>query len=110
MVDDSGDSAGPRRGDLAARAGCAPRGGRWPRRLLAALAILVGTVCLVYFDRDAYRDNNDPTGTVSLIDSIYYTTVTLSTTGYGDIAPSRTAPGSSTRSSSPRSASPSWCC
>ena len=57
------------------------------RRLLAALAILVGTVCLVYFDRDAYRDNNDPTGQVSLIDSIYYTTVTLSTTGYGDIAP-----------------------
>jgi voltage-gated potassium channel len=57
------------------------------RRLLAALAILVGTVCLVYFDRHAYRDSNDPTGQVSLVDSIYYTTVTLSTTGYGDIAP-----------------------
>ena len=56
-------------------------------RLLTALAILVGTVCLVYFDRDAYIDNNDPTGQVSLVDSIYYTTVTLSTTGYGDIAP-----------------------
>ena len=25
------------------------------RRLLAALAILVGTVCLVYFDADGYR-------------------------------------------------------
>ncbi|MEU6134195.1 potassium channel family protein [Nocardioides sp. NPDC047086] len=57
------------------------------RRLLAALAILVGTVLLVYIDRDAYADNNDPTGQISLIDAIYYTTVTLSTTGYGDIAP-----------------------
>jgi voltage-gated potassium channel len=57
------------------------------RRLLAALAILVGTVLLVYFDRKGYADNNDPTGTISLVDAIYYTTVTLSTTGYGDIAP-----------------------
>ena len=42
---------------------------------------------LVYLDRDGYRDGNDPGGTVGLVDSIYYTTVTLSTTGYGDIAP-----------------------
>ena len=57
------------------------------RRLLAALAILVGTVLLVYLDADGYVDLNDPTGEVDLTDSIYYTTVTLSTTGYGDIAP-----------------------
>ncbi len=57
------------------------------RRLLAALAILVGTVALVYLDRRGYIDGNDPTGRVGFIDSIYYTTVTLSTTGYGDIAP-----------------------
>jgi voltage-gated potassium channel len=53
--------------------------------LLLALAILVGTTLLVYFDRENYNDTSD--GTVNLIDSIYYTTVTLSTTGYGDIAP-----------------------
>jgi voltage-gated potassium channel len=41
----------------------------------------------VYFDNDGYIDGNDPTGYVSFVDSIYYTTVTLSTTGYGDIAP-----------------------
>src|SRR5688572_610481 len=53
-----------------------------------AAGILVGTVLLVYFDRHAYVDNNDlPDRGVGLIDSIYYTTVTLSTTGYGDIAP-----------------------
>jgi voltage-gated potassium channel len=62
------------------------------RRVLAALAILVGTVLLVYFDRDGYRDAGDatdanPFGSISMIDAIYYTTVTLSTTGYGDIAP-----------------------
>ncbi|MSZ76393.1 MAG: Ion channel protein [Actinobacteria bacterium] len=57
------------------------------RRLLMATGILVGTVLIVWFDRKGYRDGNDPTNTISLIDAIYYTTVTLSTTGYGDIAP-----------------------
>ena len=57
------------------------------RRLLLALGILVGTVLLVWIDRDGYVDNGDPGSGVSLIDAIYYTTVTLSTTGYGDIAP-----------------------
>ena len=58
------------------------------RRLLLAVVILVGTTMVVYFDRHAYRDGNDPPlYGVDLVDSIYYTTVTLSTTGYGDIAP-----------------------
>jgi len=58
------------------------------RRLLAAVLILLGTVLLVWFDRDGYRDGNDPPYfEVNLVDAIYYTTVTLSTTGYGDIAP-----------------------
>ena len=52
-----------------------------------ALALLMFTVLLVWFDRDGYIDNADPSGEVDLIDAIYYTTVTLSTTGYGDIAP-----------------------
>ncbi len=55
------------------------------KRLLAAVAILAGTVFLVYLDRRGYSDVSD--GTVSFSDSIYYATVTLSTTGYGDIAP-----------------------
>ncbi len=56
-------------------------------RLLVAVGILVFTVLLVYVDRHGYRDNPDPTRAVGMVDSIYYTTVTLSTTGYGDIAP-----------------------
>jgi voltage-gated potassium channel len=58
------------------------------RRVLMALGILVGTVLLVYLDRTGYRDGNDPPlYGVGFTDAIYYTTVTLSTTGYGDIAP-----------------------
>jgi len=57
------------------------------RRILAAVAMLVFTVLLVYFDRFGYVDNSDRANKVTLADAIYYTTVTLSTTGYGDIAP-----------------------
>ena len=57
------------------------------RRVLLAVAILGFTVALVYFDRPGYQDNAHPGGELTLVDAIYYTTVTLSTTGYGDIAP-----------------------
>jgi voltage-gated potassium channel len=57
-------------------------------RLLLATGILAFTVLLVYVDRGGYRDSNDfPSHSVNLLDSIYFSTVTLSTTGYGDIAP-----------------------
>ncbi len=55
------------------------------RRLLMALAVLVATVFIVWVDRDDYHDNAN--GSVDLLDCIYYATVTLSTTGYGDIVP-----------------------
>jgi voltage-gated potassium channel len=58
------------------------------RRLLLGLGIIAFTVALVYADRGGYRDANDPPAhAIDLVDSVYYTTVTLSTTGYGDIAP-----------------------
>ena len=66
--------------------------GELSRRGLLALALLVVIVALVYFDRDAYTDNYD--GTVSLIDAIYYATVTITTTGYGDITPVTPTPAS----------------
>src|SRR4051812_14227962 len=55
------------------------------RRGLLALALLFFIVALVYVDRSSYTDNYD--GTVSLVDAIYYATVTITTTGYGDITP-----------------------
>ncbi|QDP96780.1 potassium channel family protein [Microlunatus elymi] len=54
-------------------------------RGLLALSLLAVVVVLVYVDRDAYSDTAD--GSVSLVDAIYYATVTLTTTGYGDITP-----------------------
>lgn len=54
-------------------------------RLLVALAIIIITVVIVWVDRDGYNDGHD--GSLSLIDCIYYVTVSLSTVGYGDITP-----------------------
>jgi voltage-gated potassium channel len=55
------------------------------RRLLAALAILLAVVAVVLIGRDGYRDVTGDR--IGVIDAFYYTTVTLSTTGYGDITP-----------------------
>ncbi|MER7535586.1 potassium channel family protein [Streptomyces sp. NPDC097704] len=55
------------------------------KRLLMALGVLVVTVFIVYVDRDGYHDNADET--LDFLDAAYYATVTLSTTGYGDIVP-----------------------
>jgi voltage-gated potassium channel len=54
-------------------------------RVGIALAVLAAVVAIVYLDRAGYNDNVD--GEVTLLDALYYSTVTLSTTGYGDIAP-----------------------
>ncbi|KJS56083.1 Ion channel protein [Streptomyces rubellomurinus subsp. indigoferus] len=54
-------------------------------RLLLALAVLVATSVIVYLDRAGYHDNAG--GELSFLDAAYYATVTLSTTGYGDITP-----------------------
>ncbi|UQI49022.1 potassium channel family protein [Streptomyces sp. HU2014] len=55
------------------------------RRVVMALSVLALTTLLVYLDREGYNDNSD--NAVDFLDSAYYATVTLSTTGYGDITP-----------------------
>ncbi|MEV7125052.1 potassium channel family protein [Streptomyces sp. NPDC093260] len=55
------------------------------KRLAMALLVLVATVLIVYADHEGYHDNAD--GAVDFLDAAYYSTVTLSTTGYGDITP-----------------------
>ncbi|MEU4086975.1 potassium channel family protein [Streptomyces aureus] len=55
------------------------------KRLAMALLLLVLTALIVWVDRDGYTDNSD--GSVDMLDAFYYATVTLSTTGYGDITP-----------------------
>lgn len=56
------------------------------RRIFYALTALAATVLIVYLGRDGYTDS-DGMGQVTILDAVYYATVSLSTTGYGDIAP-----------------------
>jgi voltage-gated potassium channel len=54
-------------------------------RIVYALLVLFAAVLVVYADRGGYHDvTNDP---LSFLDCTYYATVSLSTTGYGDITP-----------------------
>jgi len=55
------------------------------RRVLIALGVLAVVVFVVWIDRTGYNDTSD--GEVDLLDALYYSTVSLSTTGYGDITP-----------------------
>ncbi|MDX3910136.1 MAG: potassium channel family protein [Sphingobium sp.] len=55
--------------------------------LRAGLALSLMAVALAghWFDRDGLRDNVD--GAVSFVDILYFTAVTITTVGYGDIVP-----------------------
>lgn len=54
-------------------------------RVIFAMLALSLTVGAVYLDRDGYHDNQGED--LSFLDCLYYATVSLSTTGYGDITP-----------------------
>ena len=56
-------------------------------RMLIALALIVFVALVSYAGRDGYVDPDDGDGTMSLLDAFYYSTVSITTTGYGDIRP-----------------------
>lgn len=55
------------------------------RRIGYAIVVIAAVTLLVMLDKDGYRDTAD--SSLGWIDAVYYATVTLSTTGYGDIVP-----------------------
>ena len=55
-------------------------------RLAIAVGALFLTAGIVYWSRGCYSDGGE-VGDITWIDAFYYATVSLSTTGYGDIAP-----------------------
>jgi len=54
-------------------------------RLIAMAALLFLLIFIHWIERDGLKDNLD--GTVSLLDVIYFTMISATTTGYGDIVP-----------------------
>lgn len=55
------------------------------RRLAIALVVLFAAAVIVYLDRGGYRDlRGEP---LTFLDCLYFSAVSLSTTGYGDITP-----------------------
>lgn len=54
-------------------------------RVLLALGLVALAFSLLWFDRDGLKDNID--GHLSFADVIYFTAITVTTVGYGDIVP-----------------------
>jgi voltage-gated potassium channel len=55
------------------------------RRAVVVFVMFFAVVLLFWFDRDGLRDNAD--GHLSFSDVVYFSVVTLTTVGYGDIVP-----------------------
>jgi voltage-gated potassium channel len=56
------------------------------RRLLGAVLLTLFVALVAYLGRHGYQDNTNADG-VGLLDCVYYATVSITTTGYGDIVP-----------------------
>src|SRR5688572_21692840 len=53
--------------------------------MLVALGLIVLVAMVTWIGRDGYLDPED--NSVSLLDAFYYSTVSITTTGYGDVRP-----------------------
>lgn len=64
-----------------------------PRRAILiragiAVSLILIVAVITWLDRSGYIDANNPGYTFNFLDSLYYSTVTITTTGYGDLVPS----------------------
>lgn len=56
------------------------------QRASVVLGLILFVALLTYFDRSGYQDAINKDG-ITFLDSLYYATVSITTTGYGDIVP-----------------------
>lgn len=54
-------------------------------RVLLAFGLIGIALAVHWFDRDGLRDNSD--GSITFVDVLYFTMITVTTVGYGDIVP-----------------------
>ena len=54
-------------------------------RMVAALMLILAVIMIHWLDRDGLVDNLD--GQISFLDVVYFTMISITTTGFGDIAP-----------------------
>ena len=67
-----------------------PEPSPWPglvNRIGGACAIILAVAILLWFDREGLRDNAHPDRPMGFSDVLYFTVVSLTTVGYGDIVP-----------------------
>lgn len=57
------------------------------RRILLALALILLVVAVLWFNRDGLRDHARDGRPLGIMDVLYFTVVSLTTLGYGDISP-----------------------
>ncbi len=54
-------------------------------RVLLTFGLIAAAIAVHWFERDGLKDNVD--GSISFVDAVYFTMISITTTGYGDIAP-----------------------
>ncbi|MGL5838139.1 MAG: potassium channel family protein, partial [Sphingorhabdus sp.] len=54
-------------------------------RLSLAFLLILIVILIHWFDREGLKDNHD--GAISFLDVVYFTMISVTTTGFGDIAP-----------------------
>ena len=57
------------------------------RRVGLAAALILAVAAVLWLDRGGLRDNTHPGRPLGFVDVLYFTVVSLTTVGYGDIAP-----------------------